>query len=1070
MKIHLYDKDRYFETEMHFLAYEEEILPPSKGSTQPTKNLRLVAASFVGIPTAVKAIAAGVAEGRGIRIENQREDYVRFTTEAYRNMIRPIGLGDVSHGLVYNSRATVEGIELAQGENESNKAYVLAPDGNVGKAVADHVMARFGLPEEWASKYARMIYDEGFIEPIAIIRNPALQDFWKDLKIVKLTISEKEIIELITDALRSRELVIPPSNVQGVFQPHWGMKDYMLANATNMAKKIAEKEPRHSPDKPLNPAIGTMKRIPFPAQAHMIQALTNTFHYESSVICSADMGCGKSIISCGVIHLLHQNRLKNGHKGTAVLLSAPGITLTKWKHKEILGTLPYAKVQIIQNSADALKLLAKVRNGYKPNGLEIYLVGIDKAKFDAEPYFGGVWKRIAGHTQTYSWHCPDCSRPLYKKEDEDYIPMEWEDLAEGQEPTSDELEMVRLNHSLLPNGLPRYSKIKWKRSKKTSECTYHKGGYLPEGEHECHAKLWRYALKSRGETIRRNRTNISRVLKKTKKWFSLYVCDEVHQTKSDGSGRGHAFAQMVKAAEKNLLLTGTLVNGKSTSVKEILWRTDAKSLLKAGFDHKTGAIEWAERFGKLKQVVELKDEDKGWVTKQKRVAQQPTEEPGINPKLVPQFLLHKTGFLELPDMGLPLVELKEIPIFIDMDSHHKALYNRFHNTLHDECMKRSKAGSKGAWSKFLPATIMYADRPDLGAHVSFKSKKQQDDEDEVGCTIHADALPANMYHAKERELVKLVQKELSEDRGCVIYNNYTGDYDMNGRVQEVLKAHGIDSKILNEPNTDKRAEKIEQLHAEGARVIICNMLLVETGLDLLTWPTIIYNQLNYMVSTVRQSSRRAWRIGQEKECRIYYLTYNGTQQAKQFMRIMLARAHALLTEGRLDKSALAQFGRDEQSALANDLASCFAGSDVVDAWNKLSAKELEGLELVAQAEFKEVLATRMKQLANETRRLCGLPPVHDDVEELPAEEPAVLTQNDDSNVSDLFDFMEQMTKMTAPQAKKPTEGKKVVNEGESLFAAQLDLLKLYEIEVVEIAKQPKRARKQAVSGQLGFAF
>jgi hypothetical protein len=118
-------------------------------------------------------------------------------------------------------------------------------------------------------------------------------------------------------------------------------------------------------------------------------------------------------------------------------------------------------------------------------------------------------------------------------------------------------------------------------------------------------------------------------------------------------------------------------------------------------------------------------------------------------------------------------------------------------------------------------------------------------------------------------------------------------------------------------------------------------------------------------------------------------------------------------------------------------------------------------EMVAEAKFKEVIATRMKKLANACR-LCGLPPVHDDVEE-----PVV--QND-SNVSDLLDFMEQMTKMTAPQTKKPTERKKVVNEGESLFAAQMNLLDLYDIGVVEISNQPKKARKQAFSGQLGVAF
>jgi hypothetical protein len=133
--------------------------------------------------------------------------------------------------------------------------------------------------------------------------------------------------------------------------------------------------------------------------------------------------------------------------------------------------------------------------------------------------------------------------------------------------------------------------------------------------------------------------------------------------------------------QKNLLLTGTLVNEKSTSIKEILWRTDAKALLIQGFDRNTGMVQWADRYGKLKEVVTIKEVDDGWVTRQKRVPQQPKEEPGIAPQLTAEFLLHKAAFLELPDMGLPLVELKEHPIFIDMDDKHKVAYNRFHNWL-----------------------------------------------------------------------------------------------------------------------------------------------------------------------------------------------------------------------------------------------------------------------------------------------------------------------------------------------------------------------------------------------------
>jgi hypothetical protein len=93
---------------------------------------------------------------------------------------------------------------------------------------------------------------------------------------------------------------------------------------------------------------------------------------------------------------------------------------------------------------------------------------------------------------------------------------------------------------------------------------------------------------------------------------------------------------------------------------------------------------------------------------------------------------------------------------------------------------------------------------------------------------------------------------------------------------------------------------------------------------------------------------------------------------KQFKHIMAGRGHALMVEGRLDSSELAQYSRDSQSSLASDLASCFATSDVAQSWTALAAKDLEDVEMVEEGKFKQVIDERMKALAEETLRLCGV--------------------------------------------------------------------------------------------------
>ncbi|EFV74940.1 MULTISPECIES: helicase-related protein [Cytobacillus] len=653
----------------------------------------------------------------------------------------------------------------------------------------------------------------------------------------------------------------------------------------------------------------------------------------------------------------------------AVLLSAPGITLRKWQSKEIGKTIPYAKTTIIRTADEALKMLNRIRKGYRPapGEMEITIIGIDKAKRDAEPYYAGVWKRINGK-KNYGWHCPDCGRQLLKKVEGEWFPLEWSDVAYGEQPSAERLADARAENKMLPNGLPEDYLVKWRRTKKFMKCSYTPmpKGCVESDEAVCGIKMYRPAVKSRGETRNRPTTNISRVFKKMKKYFDLYICDEAHQCKAGGSGRSDAYDKMVKAAKRNLNLTGTLVNGKASSIKELLWRSTPQDLIDKGFNDASGDLAWAEKYGKLKQVVYLQDEvnSQGWVTRQRRKPMQPTEEPGIAPQMTAQFLLHKTAFLDIDDLGLPLVELVEKPMFIQPKHEHEAAYRVFHKEMYDKCSKLARAGAKGAWSKFNPAVLNYAARADLGAFYSFMSIDGTED------IITAPKLEG--YTAKEEWLIDQVKTELAEDRGVVIYNNYTGEYQLNERTQKILQANGVESRILNESNTEKRSEILQKFEEENVKVIICNMKLVEVGLDLLAWPTLIFNQLSYEVNVVRQSAKRSHRIGQHRLCKVLVPILNGTQEVSQFKKVMSARGHALMTEGRLDRGELAKYSYDEQSSLATDLAQCFAAADLANAWEELAAKEYEGIEMVAEEEFQQVLEHRMEELAALTKQLCGV--------------------------------------------------------------------------------------------------
>ena len=54
----------------------------------------------------------------------------------------------------------------------------------------------------------------------------------------------------------------------------------------------------------------------------------------------------------------------------------------------------------------------------------------------------------------------------------------------------------------------------------------------------------------------------------------------------------------------------------------------------------------------------------------------------------------------------------------------------------------------------------------------------------------------------------------------------------------------------------------------GLDVLLVHPRLVQTGLDLIDFPTIVWQEVEYSVYTMRQASRRSWRIGQRRPVRV----------------------------------------------------------------------------------------------------------------------------------------------------------------------------------------------------------
>jgi hypothetical protein len=195
-------------------------------------------------------------------------------------------------------------------------------------------------------------------------------------------------------------------------------------------------------------------------------------------------------------------------------------------------------------------------------------------------------------------------------------------------------------------------------------------------------------------------------------------------------------------------------------------------------------------------------------------------------------------------------------------------------------------------------------------------------------------------YSKERKLVEEVKKELAEGRRCQVFAVYTTKHDVTARLRRILDNEGIRTAVLRASvDTSQREAWYARQIKDGVQVVICHPKLVETGLDLLDFPTIIFYESGYSLHTLRQASRRSWRIGQRRPVRVKFLCYEGTMQTS-CLRLMGKKLLVALTmEGKFAGEGLQNIDEDDDmlSAMARELVERNGIGETADAvWKALN--------------------------------------------------------------------------------------------------------------------------------------
>ena len=101
-----------------------------------------------------------------------------------------------------------------------------------------------------------------------------------------------------------------------------------------------------------------------------------------------------------------------------------------------------------------------------------------------------------------------------------------------------------------------------------------------------------------------------------------------------------------------------------------------------------------------------------------------------------------------------------------------------------------------------------------------------------------------------------------------------------------------------------------------------------------------FYETGYNSFTMIQAARRAWRMGQRKDCRVYYLHHRDTMQQRAMALMAPKMAAMIALDGRLSVEGLAGMADDESAAmpLARSISNAIDTADIQRYWVKVTSK------------------------------------------------------------------------------------------------------------------------------------
>ncbi|HEY0308129.1 MAG TPA: DEAD/DEAH box helicase [Acidobacteriaceae bacterium] len=706
--------------------------------------------------------------------------------------------------------------------------------------------------------------------------------------------------------------------------------DYLRSFASELGSRIIEMyPPLQGPKDPIAPELQTLLRKPLPAQEMTITGAVKYLKTANSVRIVGECGTGKTLMSIGIAH---------AHSGTrpynAIAMCPPHLVL-KWA-REVLVTVPRARVFVLydlRNGGDPSKphgvVEMRLRNGHAvSNGLKTTLPELRRMGRKG-------WRKI-------------CRVPAYfiVSKETGKLSYFWKHAYTWSESGRSRLSVTNPDTGRsIPCADGGYlSRIDFADVKLKEIVTREKGGT------EGHSALWQA-----------DRNKIQRmaplefISRYMKGWWDYSIADELHQLANE-TAQGNNLDVLRRCGRKLIALTGTMMGGYADDLFHIFYRMEPRKMVEEGFEAGSqGRGDFQATYGVLESIEKIPDADNACSRAAKSTIRV-SRKPGASPLLFGKFLMSSTAFVTLEDIADYLPPYEETVHEISLDAELGQAYEEIEKDIRDAL--RENRGNRSLMSLILHRLLLYPDHPFGIGEIWAKRFDPQEGRLVPFLVTKAPELPQEVLYAKERELIADIREELRQGRRCQVYATFTGEHDVAGRLERVLRQAGFRVAVLRQTVPTLRRELwYEKQLKEGVGVVICHPKLVETGLDLLWFPTIYFYETGYSLHTLRQASRRSWRIGQMLGVRVKFFIYAATTQLTCLRLMGKKMLVALMLEGKFSGEGIHSMDTDDDmmAAMARELVEKGGVGQSADAiWEEL--KRERGTQAVAGPKLVEPMA------------------------------------------------------------------------------------------------------------------